>query len=174
MSLALSEGQMSEDALEIKAVDPRIPEAVELIRALSEELSKRYDDEDDGSGNFKPEDALAPRGVFLIGRAGGRAVACGAFRPLDGQVAEIKRMFVVPGCRGRGYSKAILAELERLAKENGYTTARLVTGHKQPEAIRLYERSGYQRIPNFGSYAGSERRVCFEKQLPDAHARTAT
>ena len=69
-----------------------------------------YDGQLDGTGDFKPEDVLVPRGCFLIGRAAGRAVACGAFRSLRGDVAEIKRMFVVPDCRGRGYSKAILAK----------------------------------------------------------------
>src|SRR6185503_16299650 len=96
---------------------------------------------------------------------GGNPVACGAFRPLEGNVAEIKRMFVVPDHRGRGYSKAILRELERLARENGYTTVRLETGDRQPEAIGLYQRSGYHRIPNFGIYVEDQRSVCFEKQL---------
>jgi GNAT superfamily N-acetyltransferase len=93
------------------------------------------------------------------------AVACGAFRPLERRVAEIKRMFVVPDCRGRGYSKGVLMELERLARKDGYTTVRLETANRQPEAIGLYERSGYQRIPNFGVYRNSTRSVCFEKQV---------
>ena len=155
----------SEAAIEIVAVDPRIPEAHELIQELSEELARRYDFVDDGSGDFKPEDALVPRSVFVIGRVGNRAVACGAFRPLQRDVAEIKRMFVVRDCRGRGYSKAVLTELERLARQAGYTAVRLETGDRQPEAIALYERSGYTRIPNFGIYARSESSLCFEKRL---------
>ncbi len=152
--------------IEITAVDPRIPEALALIRALSEELAQRYDHVDDGSGHFSPEDAaLSPRSVFLIGRVGGRAVACGAFRPLEDDVAEIKRMFVDPECRGRGYSKAILTELERLARKDGYIAVRLETAERQPEAIRLYQRSGYQRISNFGIYVSSKRSLCFEKRL---------
>ena len=162
---------MSEPAIEIIRVDPRIPEALQLIEALSEELARKYDYAHDGSGDFKPEAALVARRAFVIGRAGRSGVACGAFRPLLGHVAEIKRMFVVPDCRGRGYSKAVLQELERLAREDGYTTVRLETGNRQPEAIRLYERSGYQRIPNFGAYVGSARSVCFEKQLLDAPDR---
>jgi ribosomal protein S18 acetylase RimI-like enzyme len=81
-------------------------------------------------------------------------------------------MFVAPDCRGRGYGRAILAELERLAAALGYTAARLETGSRQPEAIGLYERSGYRRIANFGMYVGSERSVCFEKRLvgPGGHA----
>ena len=44
-------------------------------------------------------------------------MACGAFRPLERDVCEIKRIFVALDCRGRGYSKSILAELERLAAD---------------------------------------------------------
>jgi putative acetyltransferase len=156
---------MSERTLEIVAADPRGSEALGLIRALSEELARRYDYSDDGSGNFTPEDGLSERSVFLIARLGNRAVACGAFRRLTNNVAEIKRMFVVPEYRGRGYGKVILRELEQLASQNGYTTVRLETANRQPEAIRLYERAGYQRIPNFGIYVGSRRSLCFEKQL---------
>lgn len=131
-----------------------------MIRSLSEELARRYDYMNDGSGNFKPEGAL-----FLIGRAGGGAVACGALRRMEDGVAEIKRMFVAPDFRGRGYSKAILAELERLAIEQGYLTLRLETGDRQPEAIALYERAGFHRILSFGIYADSKHSVCFEKHL---------
>jgi putative acetyltransferase len=156
---------MSETALDVSAADPRLPEAVEVVRALSGELARQYDFADDGSGDFRPEDVLIPRAAFVIGRAGSRAVACGAIRPLERQVAEVKRMFVLPECRGRGYAKAILAELERVAEQMGYRALRLETGNRQPEAIALYEQAGYRRIPNFGRYVGSERSVCFEKRL---------
>lgn len=154
-------------APEIVSADPRSPEALELIRALSEELARRYDYTDDGSGNFKPEDPS----VFLVARAAGRAVACGAFRPMEPRVAEIKRMFVLPEARGRGYAYAVLTELERLAREQGFTATRLETGDRQPEAIRLYERAGYRRIPCFGIYANDPRSVCFEKALSSSAPR---
>ena len=83
-------------------------------------------------------------------------------------------MYVRPQYRGRGYAKAILAELERLAWEQGYTSIRLETGSRQPEAIGLYERSGYSRIPIFGIYVKSgwsEWSVCFEKHRPECHSR---
>jgi hypothetical protein len=91
---------MSQASIEITAVDPRIPEALGLIRALSEELAQRYDYADDGSGHFSPEDALSPRSVFLIGRVEGRAVACGAFRPLEGDVAEVSECLSFPSTEG--------------------------------------------------------------------------
>jgi putative acetyltransferase len=39
------------------------------------------------------------------------------------------------------------------------------TGKRQPEAIALYEKQGYQRISNYGQYIGVENSVCFEKVL---------
>jgi GNAT superfamily N-acetyltransferase len=155
---------MSDLPLEIAADDPRSAEAA-LIHALSQELAQRYDFADDGSGNFKAEDVLGRRSAFLVGRVGNVAVACGAFRPLYQNVAEIKRMFVLPDHRGQGHSKTMLAELEQRARNDGYTTVRLETGDRQPEAIGLYEGCGYYRIPNYGFYADSDQSVCFEKQL---------
>jgi GNAT superfamily N-acetyltransferase len=156
---------MDGDELEVGPADPRSPEAAGLIAELSHELARRYDFADDGTGHFRPEDALGPRAAFVLGRLADRAVACGAVRPLEGDVAEVKRMFVVPACRGRGFSRKVLAELERLAAAMGYTAVRLETGDRQPEAIALYERSGYHRVSNFGVYADNIHSHCFEKPL---------
>lgn len=156
---------MGGEEFKVEASDPRGPEAAELIRALSAELERRYDYAEDGSGGFKPEDALGPRGAFVIGRAGGRAVACGAIRPLGKGVAEVKRVFVREDFRGRGFAKAVVTELERLARERGYLVVRLETGVRQPEAISLYEKLGYHRIGSYGEHVTSELSVCYEKRL---------
>jgi len=156
---------MSEETFRVDAADPRGPEAAELIRALSAELARRYDYMEDGSGGFKPEDALGPTGAFVIGSVGGSAVACGAIRPLEEGVAELKRVFVKVEFRGRGYSRAIVNELERQARARGYAVMRLETGVRQPEAISLYESLGYHVIPNYGEYRDSSLSVCYEKRL---------
>ena len=156
---------MTRPPLAIAAEDPRSPDAARLIRALSEELSQRYGSVDEGSGAFRPEDVLVERAAFVVGRAQGRAVACGALRPMGEGVCEVKRMFVAPDCRGRGYAGLILAELERLAAQMGYGAARLETGTKQPEAVRLYDRAGYRRIEKYGIYVDNPWSVCFEKAL---------
>jgi ribosomal protein S18 acetylase RimI-like enzyme len=152
-------------ALAISRADPREPEAAALIRAMTEEVTAIYDHKIDGAGNFKPEDVLVPGSGFLVGRVDNLAVACGAYRPLGPGIAEIKRMFVAQEHRGRGYSKAMLATLERMARESGYDAVRLETRPLQTAAIALYERQGYVRIPNYGIYEGKQSCLCYEKVL---------
>jgi len=90
---------------------------------------------------------------------------CGAIKAYDGTSAEIKRMFVLPFHRNKGFGSIILAELEKWAKELSFTRCLLETGKRQPDAIALYTKNGYIRIPNYGQYEGVENSVCFEKYL---------
>jgi ribosomal protein S18 acetylase RimI-like enzyme len=151
--------------LEISLIDPREPEAAALLSAMTTEITTIYDHKIDGAGNFKPEDVLVPRSGFIVGRVEREAVACGAFRPLEPGIAEIKRMFVAREHRGRGYSRAILTTLERMAAESGYATVWLETRPKQHAAIALYENLGYVRIPNYGMYEGKQECLCYGKSL---------
>jgi GNAT superfamily N-acetyltransferase len=98
----------------------------------------------------------------------GTALGCGALRALGDGVAEVKRMYVVPAARGRGVSRAVLGALEDAARERGWTTLRLETGPRQPEAIGLYVSAGYGPIQAFGAYAGdpaAEESLFFERVL---------
>jgi len=74
-------------------------------------------------------------------------------------------MYTLPDSRGKGVASLILAELERWAAELSYGKCVLETGKRQPEAIGLYKKRGYQLIPNYGQYTGVENSVCFEKVL---------
>jgi putative acetyltransferase len=151
---------------EITRVDPRGAEATALINAMAAEIRVIYDFKVDGHGHFKPEDVLVPGAGFFVGRVADQAVSSGAFRPLEPGVAEIKRMFVLPEFRGRGYSKEMLLLLEHEARAYGYTTVRLETRPLQHAAIALYEKLGYRRIPGYGVYAGQEMAcLCYEKSL---------
>ncbi len=94
-------------------------------------------------------------------------VGCGAFKLYAENTVEIKRMFVRPAFRGQRIAEMILTELETWTHELGMTSCVLETGFKQPEAIRLYQRSGYERIPNYGQYAGVENSVCMQKFLSE-------
>ncbi len=124
-------------------------EVQRLTTAQQAELRARYDgDTEPGT----PPSAADVSMVLVARDDDGTAVGCGALRALGGDVAEVKRMFVVPAARGRGVSKLLLAGLEDAARARGWTTLRLETGPRQPEAIALYEGAGYRAIPAFGAY----------------------
>lgn len=111
---------------------------------------------------FNKIDAIKHAVVAYIGE---KAVGCGAFKEYAHGVAEIKRMFVLEEERGNGIAAQILSELEKWALEEEFKTAILETGIKMTAAIRLYEKSGYERTPNYGQYDGIDSSVCMKKQL---------
>lgn len=74
-------------------------------------------------------------------------------------------MYTSPGSRGKGVAGKVLDELELWATELQCEKCILETGKKQPEAIALYQKNGYNVIPNYGQYRGIENSVCFEKKL---------
>ena len=92
-------------------------------------------------------------------------VACGAVRCLAAEVAEIKRMYVIPAARGRGFSTSMLAALEGQGRQLGVRRLVLETGPRQLEALALYRRAGYVSIPRFGEYLNSELSLCMGKDL---------
>ncbi|WP_299431739.1 GNAT family N-acetyltransferase [uncultured Meiothermus sp.] len=74
-------------------------------------------------------------------------------------------MYVRTPFRGRGLGKRLLVHLSEYAAEQGIRLLRLETGVAQTEAIGLYEREGFQRIPPFGPYSEDPLSICMEKQL---------
>ena len=79
--------------------------------------------------------------------------------------AEVKRMYVVPAAQRRGLARRMLAHREATAAAEGIEALVLETGMKQPEAISLYLSAGYEPIPGFGHYCGSELSRCFGRRL---------
>lgn len=92
------------------------------------------------------------------------AIGCGAIKKYEENIAEVKRMFVKPAFRGKGYASQILGELEAWAKELNCTEVILETGKRQTEAIILYSKT-YSVLTNYGQYAGMENSICFKKIL---------
>lgn len=152
--------------ISIQQEDVRGEMATQLIRELSAEITSRYSDMgDDGAGSFNPDDVTVERSAFVVARLDGQPVGCGALRPMDSGLAEIKRMYVAANARRLGVGRSILKELEQLAAKFDYYTIRLETGNRQPEAIALYERYGFRHIPPFGKYVGNPISICFEKKV---------
>jgi putative acetyltransferase len=159
----------NESTLTITADDPIGETARTLIHDLCTELAGRY-----GAppSPFSPSEAATPRTIFLVAGLGGQPIGCAALRRIDDHTAEIKRMYVAPAGRRKGIAHRLLELLEQRAIEFGYQAIRLETGLLQPEAQRLYESCGYQRIPAFGHYIGNPICICYEKLLPAKQADT--
>ena len=67
--------------------------------------------------------------------------------------------------RGRGFATIVLKGLESWAAELSFKRCILETGYKQPEAIALYTKNGYHKIPNYGQYQSVGNSMCFEKDI---------
>jgi GNAT superfamily N-acetyltransferase len=135
---------------------------IELVRHLDADLAKR-----DGAEHafYDQFNKIAKIKHAVVAYENDKAVSCGAIKEIEPSVMEVKRMYTLPGSRGKGIATTVLIELEKWASELTYKKCMLETGKKQPEAIALYKKNGYNLIPNYGQYAGIENSVCFEKEM---------
>ncbi len=135
---------------------------IDLVKLLDAELAQRDGEDHAFYDQFNKIENINHAILLYENR---KPAGCGAIKEFDGYTMEIKRMYVLPECRGKGFAARILSALEDWARELAYDRCILETGKRQPEAVRLYQKNGYQRIPNYGQYAGIENSLCFEKQL---------
>jgi GNAT superfamily N-acetyltransferase len=135
---------------------------IALVRHLDADLAERDGKDHSFYAQFNKIDAIKH---VVVAYEEDQPVGCGAIKKYAPNVMEIKRMYTLPESRGKGIGSKVLHELEAWAAELSYEKCILETGKKQPEAIALYEKNGYQVIPNYGQYAGVENSVCFEKLI---------
>lgn len=147
----------------IKRVDYESDVVDEMIEELQREYVVRYGGRDETP--VDPTQFRPPSGTFLLMTIGSIAVGCAGLRRHDQSSVEVKRMFVRSEYRGRGLSRGLLQRIEREAGVLGYSRIVMETGLKQPEAMHLYETSGYQPIPGFGHYANAPQNRCYAKAL---------
>ncbi|WP_186315579.1 GNAT family N-acetyltransferase [Catellatospora sichuanensis] len=133
------------------------PDVTALVLAAEDELFTRY------PGTTRSP--LDPHARFVVAYVLGRPVGCGALVVSSPGVGEIRRMYVLPAHRRAGVARRILAALERRATAQGWDSIILETGVNQPEAIALYESSGFQRTEPYGRYVDNPYSVCFVKKL---------
>jgi GNAT superfamily N-acetyltransferase len=139
------------------------PDVERFVTALLQEMADRYEDDPDTIERTDPGAAF----VLLLDDDG-TPLGSGAVQRLSkskpdatSDHGEIKRVYVVPEARGRGLSRLLMSALVDLARDLGYTWLQLETGDVQPEAIGLYESSGWVPVPNYGQYESDPRSLCF-------------
>lgn len=148
--------------IKLLRTDSEKSDFLELVTLLDQDLQIRDGDEHSFYAQFNKIDNIRH---VVVAYSGGEAVGCGAIREYAAGVAEIKRMFVRVERRQRGVAKSILSELEMWATELNFSECILETGIKQPEAIALYRKSGYEIIPSYGQYLNVENSVCMRKLI---------
>lgn len=107
---------------------------VEHMRADAEAMPGKY---------------VRPAGGLWIALADDVGIGCVALRPLDSDVAEVKRMFVDCAWRGHGVGRALLDALLAGARTRGYRTLRLGTLDDMTAAQGLYRSLGFRPIQRY-------------------------
>ena len=155
--------------MEIRFVDADNADFLALVQQLDEyyfqvvgEVHRRY-------AKYNDPHLLNAR---MVAYQGGKAEGCGAWKKIDDQTAEIKRIFVAPDCRRRGVASALIRALEQDVAAHGYARAILETARTTDDSAALYHKLGYQEIAYYGSPAGAENCRCFEKMLAVGESRT--
>jgi putative acetyltransferase len=135
---------------------------IELVKGLDDYLTEKDGDEHSFYSQFNKIDRIK---YVVVAYENDKRVGCGAIKEYNSNTMEIKRMYTLPGNRGKGIATKVLTELEMWATELHYEKCILETGKRQPEAIELYKKNGYKVISNYGQYVGIENSLCFEKQI---------
>ncbi len=137
---------LNAERIDIRPADPADPVARACLAAYFALLADKIDgitaahvpDPDPEAAKFRP-----PQGTFLLAWCDRLPVGCVSLKPLEEGVAEVKRLWVDPAARGLGLARRLMRAVEDAARDLGYRSLKLDTNAALPEAIALYERSGW-------------------------------
>ncbi|MFD4192133.1 GNAT family N-acetyltransferase [Amycolatopsis thermoflava] len=152
------------------------PAAQAILRAYFDDIASRYygrpatvAELDTAMADDPSDDLVPPTGLFLLARSHDEVTGCVGIRVLDVTTAELTRMFVLPGARGRGGGDQLLRAAETAAQALGCERMRLDTRHDLVEARGLYAKHGYREIeaPEQRLYADHwfEKRLALGRQV---------
>jgi GNAT superfamily N-acetyltransferase len=157
---------MHSSSIQLEAVRPTDGEVAGLFDAFIREADGPLEiglDLEAEIAAGPPSELAGPHGVLLLARVDGEPAGLGGVRYLDTQAAEIKTMFVSPAHRGKGVARAILAELERIAREHDCRRLQLDTSDYLTGAIALYRAAGYRQSPPYNQ--NPKANLWFERAL---------
>lgn len=131
------------------------PEDDEAMCRIIQNIGAEYGAVGDGFGPSDAEVTAMSRhysretqSLYLIARIKGQVVGgCGiaSFNDSD-EVCELRKLFLLPECRGLGVGKALTQECLTFAASQGYTRCYLDTLSNMTSAIALYEKMGFAHL----------------------------
>lgn len=136
----------------IRRIEPRDNSAMESIIV---EVMASFGAVGDGYSIGDPEVGAmyeayaAPRSSYFVVEHDGIVLGGGGIGPLDDAdevTCELKKMYFLPAARGQGIGLRMLETCLASAREMGYARCYLETLGTMTDAIRLYERFGFQRL----------------------------
>lgn len=142
---------------------PDSADAIALITELEAHLAPLYPPE--SRHGLSVDKLIAQAVAFFVLRDHDTPAGCGGIQLFGTTYGEVKRMYVRPHFRGRGFGKLLLNHLADFARAHGVGLLRLETGIHQAAAISLYERMGFQRIPPFSAYVEDPLSLFYEKRI---------
>jgi len=105
-----------------------------------------------------------PDGGLIVAFKDEQPVGCAGIRKLDGEITELKRMYVKAEYRGFRIGVGLLKHSMKLAAELGYKKMRLDTLKNMTKAQSLYQSFGFYEIPSY-RFNPLEGTIYMEKNL---------
>ena len=101
-----------------------------------------------------------PRCSYFVCEINGRIIGGGGIAPLEGgdeNTCELKKMYFLPEARGKGLGQQVLQRCLIAAKDKGFRYCYLETFNTMKDAMKLYTKNGFIKIPgalgNTGHFA---------------------
>lgn len=150
--------------------------SVEVQGLIAEHVGDMHSNSPPGHAHALALESLRAANVtFWTAWAGDALCGCGALKELDPSTGEVKSMRTRPAFLRRGVGQAILEEIERTARQRGYSRLLLETGTGQAfeAAHAFYERNGFAWTGPFGEYVATDFNVFMAKELGQGVSRNA-
>ena len=91
------------------------------------------------------------RSSFYVVDNQGQICGCIGVRELSEEIAELKRLYLAPECRGRGIGHELCVSVINDARNFGYRLIRLDTTTKSPAALALFQKLGFHEIARYNA-----------------------
>jgi putative acetyltransferase len=126
---------------------PHAAAVLDVIGSVFVEYGMAFDPADFDSDLLDIPRHYADRGGwFSVLTDAGRVVGTVAAVPKDAATCEIKRLYLLPGYRGRGLGRALMEHILERVREAGFREAVAWSDVRLGTAHHVYDRLGFERI----------------------------